>query len=102
MMEQRIHQRAGIVPGGGMHDHACRLVDDDDVRVLVDDRQVQILGSWGGVPELGNLELDRSAGLEPVIRFGRAAVDLDQALLDQLLQVRTRLSSNDRYEKPIE
>ena len=41
VMEQRVHQRAARVAGGRMHDHAGRLVDDDDVAVLVDDRQRQ-------------------------------------------------------------
>ena len=37
--DQRIDQRAGRVPGGGMHGEALGLVDDDEVRVLVDDGQ---------------------------------------------------------------
>ena len=37
MGDQRVDQRAGLVAGGGMHDQALRLVDDDDVVVLVDD-----------------------------------------------------------------
>ena len=37
--DQRIDQRAGGVPGRGMHGEALGLVDDDEVRVLVDDRE---------------------------------------------------------------
>ena len=43
MGDQRIHQRAGLVAGGRMHDQALRLVDDDDVVVLEDDIERDIL-----------------------------------------------------------
>ena len=43
VMEQRVHQRAARVAGGRMHDHAGGLVDDDDVAILIDDRQRQRL-----------------------------------------------------------
>ena len=92
VVQQRVHERARVVARGGVDDHARGLVDDHDVRVLVDDRQVEILGGWRGVLELGDVELDRCARLEPVIRFREAAVDLDEALLDQLLEMRARLA----------
>ena len=38
MGDQRVDQRAGRVAGGRMHHEARRLVDDDDLVVLVDDR----------------------------------------------------------------
>ena len=41
VMEQRVDQRAAVVSGGRMHDHAGRLVDDDEVAILVEDRQRQ-------------------------------------------------------------
>ena len=47
VMEQRVDQRARVVPGARMHHHAGRLVDDDDVGVLVEDVDREILG--GGV-----------------------------------------------------
>ena len=37
MVDQRVDQRAGPVAGAGMHDQTGRLVDDDDVVVLVED-----------------------------------------------------------------
>ena len=43
MGDQRIHQRAGLMAGGRMHDQALRLVDDDDVVVLKDDIERDIL-----------------------------------------------------------
>ena len=43
MGDQRVDQRAGLVAGGRMHDQPLRLVDDDDVVVLVDDIERDIL-----------------------------------------------------------
>jgi len=101
-MEESIYQRARIVTRGGMDDHSCRLIDDHHVRVLVHDGQIEVLCSWRGFFEFGNVELNRYAGLDPVIRFREAAVDLDEALVDQLLDVRTRLARDDRRKKAVE
>ena len=46
MGDQRVDQRAGLVPGGGMHHEAPGLVDDDDVVILVDDIERDIFGPW--------------------------------------------------------
>ena len=43
MGDQRVDQRAGLVAGGRMHDQPLRLVDDDDVVVLIDDIERDIL-----------------------------------------------------------
>ncbi len=37
--QQRVHQRSGAIPGRRMHDEPGRLVDHDDVLVVVDDGQ---------------------------------------------------------------
>ena len=39
MGDERVDQRAALMPGGRMHDEPGRLVDDDEVVVLVDDRE---------------------------------------------------------------
>ena len=44
LMEERVHQRAARVPGRRVNDHARRLVDDDEVRILVEDRHVERFG----------------------------------------------------------
>ena len=44
MRDQRVDQRAGLVPGAGMHDEPGRLVDDDEVVVLEDDVERDRLG----------------------------------------------------------
>ena len=42
--DERVDERAGGVPGGGMHDEVRRLVDDDEVAILVDDVERDRLG----------------------------------------------------------
>ena len=43
MGEQGVDERAVLVAGRGVHDHAARLVDDDEIRILVHHVQRQIL-----------------------------------------------------------
>ena len=47
LVEQRVDERALRVTGGGMDDHAGRLVDDDEVRILIDDVEVVVFGLRG-------------------------------------------------------
>ena len=47
-MQQRIDQRAGRIAGAGMHDQARRLVDDEDVLVLVQHVEGDVLGLANG------------------------------------------------------
>jgi hypothetical protein len=53
VVEQRVDQRAARVPGGRMHHHARRLVDDDQIAVLVDDRERQRFGLRRRIDRLG-------------------------------------------------
>lgn len=43
MGEQGVDERAVLVAGRGVHDHAARLVDDDEVVVLIHHVQRQVL-----------------------------------------------------------
>ena len=56
VMQQRVDQRAARVAGRRVHDHARRLVDDDQVVVLVDDRQRQRLGCGAASTGVGNVD----------------------------------------------
>ena len=49
MVDQRVDERAGGVAGAGMDDQPRRLVDDDELGILVEDmkRDVLALGSAG-------------------------------------------------------
>ena len=64
--EQPVDQGAGGVAGAGMHDQARRLVDDDEVVVGVDDRDLDV-----GLRHQG---LGRRVEID---------VDLDHVALDQ-------------------
>ena len=43
MGQQGVYQCALIVPGGRVHDEACRLVDDDNVRIFIENCKRDIL-----------------------------------------------------------
>ena len=47
VVQQRVDERARGVTRAGMHDHARRLVDDDEVGILVEDLERQRLGCDG-------------------------------------------------------
>ena len=53
VMQQRIDQRAMIHPRRRMHDHAARLVHDDDVGILVENVQRDVLWLHGECLRLG-------------------------------------------------
>lgn len=54
MVEQRVHQRAGVAAGGRVDDHADRLVvDDDELVVLVKDIERDVLRLGIGIDRLG-------------------------------------------------
>ena len=73
--EQPVDERAGGVPGRRMDDEAGRLVDDQQVLVLVGDAEVHRLRLERRTRRLRRLELELLAALElPALR-PRAAVD---------------------------
>ena len=53
-----MHQRAGGMAGAGMHHQSRRLVDDDQVGVVVEDGQRQIFGDERGGCRVGHVQRD--------------------------------------------
>ena len=53
VVQQRVDERAGRMPRRRMDDHSRRLVDDDEVAVLVEDRERQRLGQRRRIDGLG-------------------------------------------------
>ena len=47
MCQQRVDQRAVLVAGGGMHNQTCGLVEDDQVCVLIKDREMGSAAACG-------------------------------------------------------
>ena len=101
-MQQRIDQRARVVPGGRVHDHAGRFVHDDQIRILVDDRQRDVFGDGGRRRRLGNVDGDAIAGLDGQIGFRGAPGHRDLPLLDQPLNLRTRLARDEARQISVE
>ena len=64
--EQRVDDRAVLVPGRRMGHEAGRLVDDEDVRVLVDDLERDGLRLDDVVADRRDVELEPGAGRDRV------------------------------------
>ena len=81
------------VPGAGMHDQPGRLVDDDEVGVLVDDRRAGSSSACGSaVSGRRHGERDRLAGGDAAVRVGDRAARRRATwpVLDQRLQAAAR------------
>ena len=73
MVDQRVDQRAGPVAGAGMDDEAGRLVDDDQVVVLVEDVERDRLALRLGRLRLRQVDRHAVAGRELALRLRRPA-----------------------------
>jgi hypothetical protein len=102
VMKQRVHQRAGVMSCRRMDDHPRRLVDDDEVGVLVEDRQRQRFRLGRRLRELRDINDDLLAGLHRLVRLAAAHADPDVTLLDQALNLRAGISGQYSRQKPIE
>ncbi len=88
VMQQRIDERAGGVTRAGMHDHARRLVDDDDVGILVKDLERHRLGFGGGRCGGGKIDGDAISRTHREVRARLARGDAHVTVFDQLLDLR--------------
>ncbi len=103
MGDQRIDQRAGLVSGGGMHDQAFGLVDDDDVVILVDDIERDILARRLGGDRFRHVDCDRIAGGDMISGVADGgAFDGDGTCEDQRFQPRARQLRNAHREHAVE
>ena len=83
--EQGVDERAVLVTGRGVHDHAARLVDDDEVRILVHHVQRQILRHELRGRGIRQRHDKRVAGDGFVVFFHGRAVFRHRALREQPL-----------------
>jgi hypothetical protein len=73
---QRVDQRSGLISGCRVHHQALGLVDDDEVLVLVDDRQRDVLGKGFGGLIRWDCQLNCVASVDAVARIAdRAPID---------------------------
>ena len=101
--EQPVDERPARVAGRRMHDDARRLVDDEQVLVLVGDAQVELLGLEARRAPLRQLEVE----LAPRPPAGGSsicgcAVDEDAPLGEQPLGGRARADLFERGEEAVE
>ena len=102
--QQAIEQGAAPVAGRRMDHQAGRLVDHQQVRVLVDHVQRHGLGLKGLALGRGaQLDLAAVARLDPLCTAqDRLAVDLHRAVGNQLLQVAARELRHLRGQHPVQ
>ena len=72
--DEAVHERSAVVAGSGMHDEAGRLVDHDEVLVLVRDGERELF-ALRRLRLRRRLELDVLPTLQPPCLRARDAVD---------------------------
>jgi len=69
MGQQRIDQRAILIAGGRMHHKPCRLIQHNQIRILMQDRQRNILWLWQGRDGGRDFKRVKRAGANGVCGF---------------------------------
>ena len=83
--EQGVDQSAVRMAGSRVHDHAARLVDHDEVRVLVHHVEREVLRDERDLLRRGDDDLKTVARRAAVVLFDRRAAEGDKAALQQAL-----------------
>ncbi len=97
MEQQRVDQRASVMPGGRMHHHARRLVDNDDVGILMADHERDVLRLRQRLLQIGHAQGDAFARFHLARGIDlRLAGDIGMAGLDHRLDAAAR----ERGHKP--
>ena len=69
VVQQCVDESAARVPGRGMDDHSCRLVDDDDIGILIQDGQRQRFSLRCRFDRFRDVDGDRMACFHRLIRL---------------------------------
>ena len=99
--EKLVYQRAGSVAGRWVHDEAGRLVDDQQVLVLMHHPGAQLLRLEGGRLHV-EVDIDALPAREAVALRSPRAVDRDPSPAEQPLCFRARTDLVQRREEPVE
>ena len=85
VVKQGVDEGAIGIAGGGMHDHARCLVEDQQVGVFKEDIERNVLGGSGQWHGLGQSDGDEVAEFYRIAWFGRLAVDVDELVANERL-----------------
>jgi hypothetical protein len=99
-VEQRVHERAAGMTGRRVDDEPGRLVDDDEILVLVQHRERDRLRLGGSGDRFGRLGVDALAGGDALCRACGAAADARAPLVDPAPRLRAR-DAGERRERLI-
>ena len=103
VVEQRVDERARGVAGAGMHHHSSRLVQNREIRVLVQDVEIQRFRRDRRWSCRGNLNLDPISTMDDGVRLdGDRPAYADAAVRDQPLKLRSRVVGKHRDQHAIE
>ena len=91
--EQSVNQRAGGMAGSGMHDEARRLIDDDQVVILVKHTEVHRFGLEPARLCRRHHPAEPITLAQPDARSGRSIVDPNMAVRDQPLDAVSAVSN---------
>ena len=100
--QQSVDQRAGGMTRPRVHDEAGRFVDDDQVVVLVEDREIHRFGLKPGWNRGRQLPVEAIAGSQPATGPRRPIVEADVPLRDQALDLASTLSGEQAGEVLVE
>ena len=102
MMDQRIDERTGPVARAGMHNKAGRLVDDDQIGILIKNVELYRFALWRGWLRLRQHNRNAIAFGHFALRFkGDVFADPHRALTDQHLHTVARKISAKCRGKPL-
>ena len=84
MVDQCVDERTGPITIPRMHDEPCRLVDDNEVSVFIEDTKRDFLAHRGSILGFGDLDSDIETFTQFVLRLrDDPALNADLALVDQ-------------------
>src|SRR5262249_4969791 len=101
-LEQGVHEGPSPVPGRRVDDDSGRLVDHEQVLVLIGDPQVPRLRLEVGLALLRNLDLEHLPALEPVALRPHRTVQADGSRRKQPLRLGARADLGKRGDETIE
>src|SRR5262245_30570518 len=88
VMEQRVDERSARMARCRMDDHTSRLVDNDQIMILVEDWKWERFGLWLRLDRLRHIDNHRLPGLDRLIGFGHTAADPYGLVFDEALNLR--------------